>query len=54
VILFKSWNEIVFYNDDKYYLKYWKESMANNETADKFISTITEDVKNITQNLKLK
>jgi hypothetical protein len=54
VIIFKGWNEIVFYNDDKYYLKYWKENMTNKETADKFISTITKDVKMITQNLELK
>jgi hypothetical protein len=54
VILFKGWNKIVFYNDDKYYLKYWKESMSIKETEDKFISTITTEIKNITQNLKLK
>jgi hypothetical protein len=29
VIVFKGWDDIVFYNDDKYYLKSWKEGMSH-------------------------
>ncbi|MCO5250436.1 MAG: hypothetical protein M9949_03330 [Candidatus Kapabacteria bacterium] len=49
VILFKGWDDIVFYNDDKYYLKSWKEGMSYKESTDKFVSTLTADIKGITE-----
>lgn len=52
VILFRGWDDILFYDDDKYYKKYWTEGMSFKESRDKFVSTITADVRIITQNVE--
>jgi lipopolysaccharide export system protein LptC len=50
VILFRGWDDILLYNDDKYNQKFWKEGMSYKELVSKFVSTITADVKKFTQN----
>jgi len=43
-ILFKKWDNILFYDDSQYYQKYYTKDMTINESLDKFVQTITNDI----------
>ncbi len=49
VILFKRWDNILFFDGAQYYKKYWKEGMNSKLTTDLFIETLLKDIAGITK-----